>query len=1116
MFLIGTGLTFAQSTASYNFNTSGDLTTYFNSVGSGASRVTQSTTGGIGNTGAVKVPLSSVQAVYSSKSGYSLGDAGSTYRFETYIKSEGNSGYSGMGFTASSPATAGAAGFVYRPNDALGISVHGGGFVFHNGSTDYSGSWGSSSQPAGITAVKVSTVNDLINNNTTSGSPDKWFKVIFEIERATATTFDMHVEVWPSNANGTLRFSEASAIFEVNGVTNTTLQNAAIIHSYFNFSGIRVTHFDNFAINLDGSTVVEEGAPVVFTSSVSASEGVITASGNVTSDGGAAITERGFVYGTSSNPTTSDNKVVVGSGTGTFTGTATPRSAGTYYVRVFATNSEGTSYGEESTVTITRSVPSVDLSFTLPDSISGNPGDTVTFDVEISDPTDLEIDEFIVEFSFDSRFINIEEADITTEDVVSGGFFDVQKVYETIVVRYIGDALDTEGTLFSVKGTLVELVMDSLLNDTTVFVPGDSVYYFPGDSTGIIPSDTSGYYSSTGITFKKADFYKYPSRTPLSFSTDLEIPTYIPIYLMMATTPVEPVLLNLPVTFENDTLNYALGDFGGNVSSIVVDPTDATNKVAKSIKPASAELWAGTTVGAPNGFADAIPFTSTETKMTVRVWSPKAGIPVLLKVEDASDADISVETEDTTTIAGGWQTLEFDFSKEVRGPALNLNNTYDKASIFFNFGKTGAVAGELTFYWDDMMFGPRYLTTFNVYMDLASSFNPQTHDVYISGSAFGWPQPGSNVAYKMSLDKGTIYTYSTTLDAGTYKYKYFTVPKSGPATWDNGEWAGDPDREVTVVAETNTVVENLYGVKPGATVALKDVYKLTDGAPITVEGIVIVPSYGGSNLITAINSGGYGLSVYWSRYGNTDYEAVVGQKIRITGEADFFNNLAQVAVDTLVVVSSNNDIPVPTTLSSIDDWSGDSKLMSTRVRLENVFVPESAPWPTAFPITSSGFDSYVVGNLEATADTFAVRIDKDVPLNDGVGLPRPTQSFNLTGLMSRYRSTIQLLPFSRNDVGIATSNGDDGVLPMEFELKQNFPNPFNPSTQITFALPNASDVTLEVFNVVGQKVGTLVNGRMNPGYHTVNFDASSLASGVYIYRIKAGNFVQVKNMTLIK
>jgi len=766
-------------------------------------------------------------------------------------------------------------------------------------------------------------------------------------------------------------------------------------------------------------------------------------------------------------------------------------------------------------LTFAQSTASYDLTFTYPDSIQGNPGDTVTFDIGISDPTALEIDEFVFEFSFDSRFINIEEADVTTDDVVSGGFFDVKKVYETVVVRYIGDALDTEGTLFSVKGTLVELVMDSLRGDSTVFVPGDSVYYFPGDSAGTIPSDSLGYYTATGITLKKAEFYKYPSRTPLSFSTDLEIPTYIPIYLMMATTPVEPILLNLPVTFENDELDYKLGDFGGNASSIVVDPTDSTNTVAKSVKTATAETWAGTTVGAPDGFAEAIPFTSTETKMTVRVWSPAAGIPVLLKVEDATAPSISVETEDTTTIAG-WQTLEFDFSNEVRGPALNLDNTYDKASIFFNFGVSGASAGELTFYWDDMMFGPRYLTTFNVYMDLASSFNPETHDVYISGSAFGWPQPGSNAGYKMTLDEGTIYTFSTTLDAGTYQYKYFTVPKAGPATWDNGEWAGDPNREVTVEAETNTFVEDLYSVKPGAAVALKDVYKLTDGAPITVEGIVIVPSYGGSNLITAINSGGYGLSVYWSRYGNTDYEAVVGQEVRITGEADFFNNLAQVAVDTLEVISSNNDIPVPTTLSSIEDWAGDSKFMSTRVKLENVFVPESAPWPTSFPITSSGFDSYVVGNLEATADTFAVRIDKDVPLNDGVGLPRPTESFNLTGLMSRYRSTIQLLPFSRNDVGIATSTGDDGVLPVEFELKQNFPNPFNPSTQITFALPNASDVTLEVFNVVGQKVGTLVNTRMNAGYHTVNFDASSLASGIYIYRIKAGNFVQVKNMTLIK
>lgn len=89
--------------------------------------------------------------------------------------------------------------------------------------------------------------------------------------------------------------------------------------------------------------------------------------------------------------------------------------------------------------------------------------------------------------------------------------------------------------------------------------------------------------------------------------------------------------------------------------------------------------------------------------------------------------------------------------------------------------------------------------------------------------------------------------------------------------------------------------------------------------------------------------------------------------------------------------------------------------------------------------------------------------------------------------------------------------------PEVFALEQNYPNPFNPSTRIQFALPQTSNVTLEVYDMLGRKVATLINGeQMSAAFHTVNFDASALSSGMYIYRIEAGNFVSTKKMMLIK
>ena len=84
-------------------------------------------------------------------------------------------------------------------------------------------------------------------------------------------------------------------------------------------------------------------------------------------------------------------------------------------------------------------------------------------------------------------------------------------------------------------------------------------------------------------------------------------------------------------------------------------------------------------------------------------------------------------------------------------------------------------------------------------------------------------------------------------------------------------------------------------------------------------------------------------------------------------------------------------------------------------------------------------------------------------------------------------------------------------------LHQNFPNPFNPSTKIAFDLPTASVVTLTVYNLLGQQVGTLLNTTtMDAGMHAIAFDAAPLGTGVYFYKLQANNFVSVKKMMLIK
>jgi hypothetical protein len=83
-------------------------------------------------------------------------------------------------------------------------------------------------------------------------------------------------------------------------------------------------------------------------------------------------------------------------------------------------------------------------------------------------------------------------------------------------------------------------------------------------------------------------------------------------------------------------------------------------------------------------------------------------------------------------------------------------------------------------------------------------------------------------------------------------------------------------------------------------------------------------------------------------------------------------------------------------------------------------------------------------------------------------------------------------------------------------LFQNYPNPFNPVTKIKYAIPKPSYVRIEVYNILGQRVKTLLNEDKLPGYYTVDFDAGSLASGFYIYRLEANGFDAIKKMMVIK
>lgn len=155
-------------------------------------------------------------------------------------------------------------------------------------------------------------------------------------------------------------------------------------------------------------------------------------------------------------------------------------------------------------------------------------------------------------------------------------------------------------------------------------------------------------------------------------------------------TIANPLLL--PIDFESEFLNYDLLGFGNATAGVVDNPDvsegNNSSKVGTLLKPANAEVWAGAfmTLGSPLDFSDL-------QKISAKVWSPRAGVPVILKLENGTDQNIFIEATQNTTVANGWEELIFDFSGN------DFSQDYQKLVIFFDFGNAGQ--GE-SFYFDNL------------------------------------------------------------------------------------------------------------------------------------------------------------------------------------------------------------------------------------------------------------------------------------------------------------------------------------------------------------------------------------------------------------------------------
>jgi len=167
-------------------------------------------------------------------------------------------------------------------------------------------------------------------------------------------------------------------------------------------------------------------------------------------------------------------------------------------------------------------------------------------------------------------------------------------------------------------------------------------------------------------------------------------------------------------------------------------------------------------------------------------------------------------------------------------------------------------------------------------------------------------------------------------------------------------------------------------------------------------------------------------------------------------------------------------------------------------------------WSTATETNNSGFEVY----RSLTGDDF-----ENIGFVEGKGTTTEETSYSF--LDKKLRSGIYSYKLVQIDYDGTTSESDIVKVeiiaqPNGFSLDQNFPNPFNPSTNISFTIPTSGNTKLRIFNAIGEEIETLVNEIKEAGTYKINFDASNLASGIYYYRLETADFTSMKKMILLK
>jgi hypothetical protein len=303
-------------------------------------------------------------------------------------------------------------------------------------------------------------------------------------------------------------------------------------------------------------------------------------------------------------------------------------------------------------------------------------------------------------------------------------------------------------------------------------------------------------------------------------------------------------------------------------------------------------------------------------------------------------------------------------------------------------------------------------------------------------------------------------------------------------------------------------------------------YSALNNYRVTLNGIVTadtsdIPGWGTTPLRVYIQNGATPWSGIWVK-GLDALNLKRGDNVTVNGKvAEDYNVTCLDSVTSLVVNSANNPLPAAIELTTGTIGAKAGGVVEAE-KYESVVIKYINPIITRTNADLNGnFGEMLVDDnsggtrveLQDGNHSYHNNWEPGLP---GIKVDSLARFSSLSGVLYFSFSNYKLTPRKDDDFVGYTTDVKDNLVPVTFSLKQNYPNPFYPSTAIEFSLPKGDNVKLEIFDVLGRSIQTIINEYKEAGNYKVYFNASALPSGIYLYRIDSGVNISVKKMILMK